>query len=155
MKRPLARALAILLTAVSLNAAIAPEVLLPSPSLQAALKPAAAETGEHPARRFDVIFFIALPFAILFSTLMPTLLSFGTGLRASATAGVPLGLSDFTWSNLYLRSDILFIGINSVLWSTSIAVNDYKEGREPLAGEKLRRAMDANRIDLTLLRLAF
>jgi hypothetical protein len=153
MKRALSRALAILMTAVSLNAAIAPEVLLPSPSLQAALKP--AETGEHPARRFDVILFIALPFAILFSTLMPTILSFGTGLRASATAGVPLGLSDFTWSNLYLRSDILFIGINSVLWSTSIAVNDFQEGREPLAGEKLKRAMDANRIDLTLLRLAF
>ncbi|MBN8218321.1 MAG: hypothetical protein J0L75_16880 [Spirochaetes bacterium] len=152
MKRPLARALAILLVLASLDAAIAPDVLLPSPTLKAAVLP---DGGEHPARRFDVIFFIALPFTILFTSLVPGLLGLGTGLRAGIVEKSSVKASEFPWASLYLRSDILFIGINSVLWSASIAINDFQEGRDPLAGDRLRRAMDDSRIDLTLLRMAF
>ena len=140
--------------------ALATDLAEPSPQLRAALIPPPA-TGEHPARRFEVLFFIALPFSILFSTAIPLLLNQAMGLRAAALTGAAFNSESFTagWNNamavLWVRSDVLFIGINSVLWSGSIALNDYLETREAYGGEKLRRAMDANRIDLTLLRLAF
>lgn len=129
---------------------------LPSPpeSLRQSLVP--QTTAESPLRRADVILFIALPFAILWNTLTQTILNQLVGWRGDIlNQKSPGGPSLFVFNERGVRSDMLFIAFSSILWSGTIAWNDYLETHHPAQAQTLKDNSGPLGLDLHLLRVAF
>ena len=73
------------------------------------------QISESPIRRGEIMFFISLPFAFLYSYLI--------------VEGVKAIVNYDEVKKEWMDIEFIFIGINSISWSASIAFNDYKKNR--------------------------
>lgn len=148
------RRLALLLLLVPAVAVTTPPMFMPPESLRQSLVPPAP--AESALRRADVLFFIAIPFAVLWNTLTQTILNSVVGLRGNLLYNQTFsGASAFVMNDRGARSDVIYIAFSSMLWSGAIAWNDYLETHLPARAAVLREGSVAPGLDLHLLRLKF
>jgi len=107
--------------------------------------------GESSFRRAEIIFFIALPFAILYSSGVTRLANRNGNLTYSDKRLFGKGNAKFFFVN-HAR---FFIIINCILWSGNIAFNDFYENLEPDNRESFITAMDGYRMDLNFFRVDY
>lgn len=132
------------------------DLLLPDRALVVNMTPE-KNSGETPLRRADIIFFIALPFTILYGTLLTLLLDTSVGLKASVQSGqIYIGkLSGPAFLPKVLDTNVLFIAANAALWSASIAHNDFFENLAERNREVLAERIDELRFHLNFFRTYF
>ncbi len=111
--------------------------------------------GETPFRRFDILFFISLPFAILYSTLADTLFSYATGLKIGIDQKTAISSIPFTYQDSSINGNVLFIGLNAVLWSSVIAYNDYFEKSDTSREDLFKSFLIKARSDIYFFRSYF
>jgi hypothetical protein len=127
----------------------------PLPLLDLQPEKVAVASGETPVRRFDILFFIALPFAILYSTLADTLFSTATGIKIGLDRKSTGSATPFVYPDASVNGNVLFIGMNAVIWSGVIAFNDFYEKEKPLREDYFKNFLSQARSDIYLFRSYF
>lgn len=132
------------------------DLVVPDRALAANLTPE-KKSGQTPLRRADIIFFIALPFTILYGTLLTLVLDYSVGLKGSVESGkIYLGqLTGPAFLPKVLDTNVLFIAANAALWSASIAHNDFSENLAERNREVLAERLDELRFHLNFFRTYF